>query len=62
MNRDYFFVTPDSDNLIKELQGYVWDTDRQGNPTGKPIKKNDHAIDAVVYFIGTHGKYDGSYR
>lgn len=36
-------------NLIKELQGYVWD-DAEDD---RPLKVNDHACDAVRYFVKT---------
>ena len=37
-------------NLIKELQGYVWDDKALED---KPLKENDHACDAMRYFIRT---------
>ena len=56
-------VTKNSTNLIKELRGYVWETDKVGQPTGRPIDNFNHAIDAVRYgcshFItnANYGKY-----
>lgn len=44
-----FKVTSSSVNLIKELRSYVWEVDREGNKTGKPVGKADHAIDAMRY-------------
>lgn len=46
---EHFFVTARSVNLIKELREYSWDTDREGNNLDKPVKENDHAIDAMRY-------------
>lgn len=37
-------------NLIKELQGYVWDDKALED---KPLKENDHACDAMRYFVRT---------
>ena len=37
-------------NLIKEIQGYVWD-DTKGDDV--PLKVNDHAMDAMRYFVKT---------
>lgn len=37
-------------NLIKELQGYVWDDTADDD---RPIKVNDHACDALRYFVHT---------
>jgi len=42
-------VTSDSVNLIKELRGYVWETDRDGKHINKPIDVNNHLIDALRY-------------
>lgn len=62
LNRDTFYVTSQSTETINELHGYIWDMDRKGDPTGKPKKKNDHAMNAMCYFVATEGKYDGTYR
>lgn len=56
-----FYVDQDSTNLIDNLRRYVWATDKNGKSTGKPKKEHDHAIDAVIYFIGTDDKYSGEY-
>ena len=37
------------ENLIRELPEYQWDKDRMGNILDKPVKKKDHAIDALCY-------------
>ena len=37
-------------NLIRELQGYVWDEKAGGDV---PLKLNDHACDAMRYFVKT---------
>ncbi len=41
-------------NLIKEIEGYVWDTKKGENGIDAPVKKNDHAIDALRYALHTH--------
>jgi len=43
------FVTKRSVNLIKELRNYAWVSDKNGNPTNKPIDMWNHAIDAARY-------------
>lgn len=40
------------DRTIKEFQMYSWDDKAQDD---KPIKENDHAMDAVRYFVQTTG-------
>lgn len=42
-------VSPRSAGLRKELQGYCWQRDQQGNLTQKPVKIEDHACDALRY-------------
>lgn len=36
-------------NLIEEIQGYCWDSKASEKGKDKPIKKRDHAIDAMRY-------------
>lgn len=40
--------------LISELHGYIWDTGRSGD---SPVKENDHACDALRYFVRTKRVY-----
>jgi phage terminase large subunit len=42
-------VTKRSVNLIRELRGYTWQKDRDGNSLNEPIGVNDHAMDAFRY-------------
>jgi phage terminase large subunit len=42
-------VTAESLNLIKEMREYMWDTNKDGVPINRPVKMNDHAIDAMRY-------------
>ncbi len=43
------FVTSSSINLIKELRGYAWKTDRTGEQTGVPVDAFNHLLDAGRY-------------
>lgn len=45
-------ISPKCKSLIKELEGYVWDDNEFED---KPIKINDHACDAMRYFVATTG-------
>lgn len=54
MQENPFLITSTSLNLIKELRGYVWEKDKDGKMTGKPIGA-DHGIDAMRY-IGSTGQ------
>jgi phage terminase large subunit len=64
IQRQEYLVTSNSQNLIKELRSYIWDTDKQGKRLNKPIDFNNHAIDAFRYHemetLGL-GSYYGSY-
>jgi PBSX family phage terminase large subunit len=45
-------------NLIKEVEGYVWDPKKIRLGEDAPLKQNDHACDALRYAIYTHfGKH-----
>ena len=43
-------VTRRSTELIKELQSYKWEENKDGKKTNKPIDDFNHAIDALRYF------------
>lgn len=51
-------ITKDSENLIKEKDGYKWKVDKMGNMIDEPVKKKDHALDAARYATYTHFKDD----
>jgi len=57
LNGQIFYITKRSTNLKEELEDAVWD-----EKTGKIKKSNkDHLIDALLYGVGSLGKYDGRY-
>lgn len=41
-------------NLIREIEGYSWDPKAAERGDDKPIKHNDHAIDALRYCLQSH--------
>lgn len=43
-------ITPDCNNWIKEVQGYVWDDTATDD---RPVKVDDHAMDDTRYFVKT---------
>lgn len=51
MKQGYFKILRGCGNLIKELNGYVWDDTADDD---RPIKVNDHACDAMRYFVKTN--------
>lgn len=50
MKKGLIKIAPDCTNLIKELQGYVWDDTA---PDDRPVKIDDHACDDMRYFVKT---------
>lgn len=48
------YIQEDCTNLIREIEGYVWDNKAAEKGWDEPIKKNDHAIDALRYAVATH--------
>ena len=59
MKRFKLHVCRDSVNLLKELRTYKWMRDKNGNVLDRPVKFNDHAVDAARYGIYTHTKDEG---
>jgi len=49
MQSQEYLITSNSINLIKELRGYIWDTDKTGVRLNKPIDFNNHSIDGLRY-------------
>lgn len=41
-------------NLIREVESYVWNPKEAEKGYDEPLKKDDHAIDALRYAIATH--------
>lgn len=51
-DRDSIRIAENCTNLIRELQAYRYAKDRTGvDPTEKPIKKDDHSVDALRYGV-----------
>jgi len=40
-------------NLLREIAGYIWDDQAQKRGEDKPLKQNDHALDALRYALHT---------
>jgi len=53
------YYTENSDNIKKEIQNYVWDTDQHKNPVNYPVDAYNHAMDAIRYAVYTD-RYDFS--
>lgn len=53
------FFSEKCTNTIKEFNSYVWDEKAANRGEDKPIKENDHAMDAVRYYCYTILKSSG---
>jgi len=54
INQNLIYVTQRSKNLIRELNGYIWMQDKQGNTLQKPNPTSgDHCIDAARYILSS---------
>jgi phage terminase large subunit len=51
MNQNEIYVTSRSKNLKRELQGYVWAKDKDGNTLEKPTGEHPDCIDACRYIL-----------
>lgn len=54
LKRSKLYIHQDSTNLLKEISGYKYKEDRDGNVLDDPLKFNDHTMDAMRYCIYTH--------
>lgn len=54
LRRGTLVICSECKNTIREIEGYVWDTKSAERGKDEPLKKNDHAIDALRYIIASH--------
>ena len=59
LNGSKIFFSATCENTIKEFNSYVWDEKAANRGEDKPIKDNDHAMDAVRYYCYTILKSSG---
>jgi phage terminase large subunit len=51
INQNEIYVTARSKNLKRELQGYIWSKDKEGNTLQKPTGEHPDCIDAARYIL-----------
>lgn len=54
MAKGNLYVCSECTNTIRELESYVWDSKAALKGEDKPVKKDDHACDALRYCIASH--------
>lgn len=59
LNEEKISFSPSCENTLKEFSAYIWDIKAVNRGEDKPLKTNDHAMDAVRYFCYTILKPDG---
>lgn len=53
LTNELFYINDCCVNTITEMHSYVWDEKASNRGEDKPSKTNDHAMDAMRYFINT---------
>lgn len=51
INQNEIYVTSRSRNLKRELQGYIWAKDKEGNTLNKPTGEHPDCIDSLRYVL-----------
>lgn len=54
MQKGVLSVLENCTNLIREIEGYVWDPKLGEKGIDAPFKRDDHALDALRYVVNTH--------
>jgi len=54
MKNGNLYVCEECTNLIREIESYVWDPKAADKGYDEPLKKDDHAVDALRYAIASH--------
>ena len=59
-SRHKILLHPSGINTQKEIKSYKWQTDKNDIQLAKPIEINDHAMDAIRYFVQMQSKQKNS--
>jgi phage terminase large subunit len=56
------YICQECENLIREIEGYVWHPKCLERGEDEPLKMNDHSVDALRYALNTHkpSRYDNT--
>lgn len=54
MKKGNLYIMKECENLIREVESYVWDSKKAEKGIDEPVKKDDHAVDALRYIMATH--------
>jgi PBSX family phage terminase large subunit len=53
LQKRLLYIVEGCPNILREFNAYVWDAKAQKIGEDKPIKENDHALDALRYYVFT---------
>lgn len=56
LDRAAVLISERCENLLREMEGYVWDEQKSDQGEDAPVKSADHACDALRYYVHTTGK------
>lgn len=51
IKRNNFYVNVNSNNLLTELQSYIWKIDKNNKNLDEPVDSNNHLIDGIRYVL-----------
>jgi phage terminase large subunit len=51
IKRNNFYVNVNSNNLLNELQSYIWKIDKNNKNLDEPVDSNNHIIDGIRYVL-----------
>lgn len=54
LRRGTVVICKECKNTIREIESYVWDAKSAERGKDEPVKKDDHAVDALRYIIASH--------
>ena len=54
LHKGNLYILSRCKNVIREMESYVWDPKATEKGEDKPLKKNDHSLDAIRYCLLTH--------
>lgn len=54
MKKGNLYVLDECLNTIREIESYVWDSKAAQQGYDEPLKKDDHAVDALRYCVASH--------
>jgi PBSX family phage terminase large subunit len=54
MQKGNLFICEECENLIREVESYVWDPKASLKGEDAPLKKDDHSLDSLRYAVFTH--------